>query len=51
MVTDTADHRNHAYHSANDVPASLDYDAMARVTTGLARMLTRLANEEPGKGL
>ena len=51
MVTDTADHRNHAYHSANDVPASLDYDAMARVTTGLAGMLARLANEEPGKGL
>lgn len=47
MVTDTADHRNHAYHNAADVPASLDYAAMARVTTGLAAMLTGLAGAEP----
>ena len=47
MVTDTADHRNHAYHNAADVPASLDYEAMARVTTGLAEMLTGLAGAQP----
>lgn len=47
MVTDTADHRNHAYHNAADVPASLDYEAMARVTTGLAAMLTGLAGAKP----
>ena len=47
MVTDTADHRNHAYHNAADVPASLDYEAMARVTTGLAAMLTGLAGAQP----
>lgn len=46
MVTDTADHRNHAYHSADDVPASLNYDAMARVTTGLAGMLAGLTGAE-----
>lgn len=46
MVTDTAAHRNYAYHNARDVPESLDYDAMARITTGLISVLVSLAEEE-----
>jgi Zn-dependent M28 family amino/carboxypeptidase len=36
MVTDTAYLRNPNYHTARDVPASLDYPRMAEVTHGLA---------------
>jgi Zn-dependent M28 family amino/carboxypeptidase len=36
MVTDTAYLRNPNYHTAHDVPATLDYDRMARVTRALA---------------
>ncbi|MBI5135749.1 MAG: M20/M25/M40 family metallo-hydrolase [Nitrospirae bacterium] len=43
MVTDTADFRNPHYHGPADTPDTLDYDAMARVTTGLAGALMRLA--------
>lgn len=43
MLTDTAAYRNYAYHNAGDVPDSLDYDAMARVTTGLIAVLKELA--------
>jgi hypothetical protein len=46
MVTDTAAYRNYHYHNAGDVPESLDYDAMARVTSGLITMIEQLASAE-----
>jgi Zn-dependent M28 family amino/carboxypeptidase len=46
MVTDTAGHRNNAYHNARDVPNSLNYEFMARITTGLISVIEGLANEE-----
>jgi hypothetical protein len=44
MVTDTAPFRNPHYHTPRDLPATLDYDRLARVVRGLAavvRALTR----------
>lgn len=35
MVTDTAFYRNPNYHTAADVPETLDYDRMAQVVAGL----------------
>jgi peptidase M28-like protein len=49
MVTDTAAYRNYAYHTVGDVPGSLDYDSMARVTVGLVTMIEQLAGVEQGK--
>ena len=46
MLTDTAAYRNSAYHNAKDVPDSLDYGAMARITTGLIAVLAELAGKE-----
>lgn len=43
MVTDTAFYRNPTYHTAADRPETLDYEALERVTRGLAGMLVRLA--------
>lgn len=43
MVTDTAAYRNYAYHNVSDVPNSLDYKSMARVTTGLLHVIEQLA--------
>jgi len=45
MVTDTAFFRNILYHTVSDTPDSLDYDRMARVAAGLARVVVALANE------
>ena len=39
MITDTALFRYPHYHKATDTPDKLDYDRLARVTTGLERML------------
>ncbi len=36
MVTDTAFYRNPHYHALSDLPDSLDYERMAKVTSGLA---------------
>jgi Zn-dependent M28 family amino/carboxypeptidase len=44
MVTDTALFRNPHYHSASDVPSTLDYDRLARVVEGLTRMIEELAS-------
>lgn len=41
MVTDTALYRNPHYHQRSDRPDTLDYERMARVTTGLRRVLER----------
>jgi len=45
MVTDTAFFRNEHYHEPTDTPDRLDYHRMARVTTGIAHVVTSLANE------
>jgi hypothetical protein len=45
MVTDTAFNRYPHYHLPSDTPDKLDYERMARVTLGLAKMLKDLANE------
>lgn len=44
MITDTAGFRNFGYHNVSDVPASLNYEHMARVMTGLLELLVSLAN-------
>ncbi|MFT7517937.1 MAG: Zn-dependent M28 family amino/carboxypeptidase, partial [Kiritimatiellia bacterium] len=43
MVTDTSFNRNFAYHEAEDVPESLDYDRMSRVAQGLAAVVREAA--------
>jgi len=43
MVTDTAPYRYPHYHSAGDTPDKVDYERLARVVTGLHRMLLDLA--------
>jgi hypothetical protein len=46
MVTDTAFFRYDAYHSSQDTPEKIDYDRLARVTSGLAEVVAELANTE-----
>jgi hypothetical protein len=46
MATDTAPLRYRYYHTPQDTPEKLDYDRMARVVAGLARVVAHLANEE-----
>jgi len=43
MVTDTALFRYPHYHRAGDTPDRLDYESLARVTAGLARVVAELA--------
>ena len=43
LVTDTAFMRNPNYHSARDVPSTLDYASMAGVVDGLVSAVVRLA--------
>jgi len=43
MVTDTAFYRYPHYHSPQDTAEQLDYEALARVTHGLARAVSMLA--------
>jgi Zn-dependent M28 family amino/carboxypeptidase len=45
MVTDTAPYRYPYYHTVNDTPRQLEYDGLARVTAGLAEVITSLAND------
>lgn len=49
MITDTAPFRYKYYHTAKDTPDKCDYDRMARVVEGVARVVEDLANEEPHK--
>jgi hypothetical protein len=42
MVTDTAPFGDKNYHEPTDKPDTLDYDRMARVVHGLARVVTDL---------
>jgi hypothetical protein len=46
MVTDTAFYRYPHYHSPQDTAEKLDYEALARVTHGLARTVSALATME-----
>jgi Zn-dependent M28 family amino/carboxypeptidase len=43
MVTDTAPFRNPNYHLQSDKPDTLDYERMARVVHGLAKVVSKLA--------
>lgn len=43
MVTDTAFYRYRYYHRPDDTPNKLNYDALARIVTGLSRGLSDLA--------
>jgi hypothetical protein len=45
MVTDTALYRYKHYHGQRDTPDKLDYDRLARVVTGLGRVVAELAAE------
>ena len=45
MVTDTAPYRYPYYHTMQDTPDKVDYERLARVVTGLYRMLRELAQE------
>ena len=42
MVTDTAPFRNPHYHTRGDLPQTVDYDNLARVTEGLCAMVRTL---------
>ena len=44
MITDTALFRYAPYHTDYDTPEKIDYDRFARVTNGVARVVTELAN-------
>jgi hypothetical protein len=46
MVTDTAPFRNPNYHTASDRAETLDYDRLARVTTGLIAVVEKLAKPQ-----
>ena len=47
MVTDTAFFRYPAYHTADDTPEKIRYDRMARVISGVARVVSSLAVNVP----
>ncbi|MEQ1710285.1 MAG: M28 family peptidase [Hyphomicrobium sp.] len=42
MVTDTAPFRNPYYHQPDDLPGTVDYQSLARVTVGLERVVREL---------
>ena len=44
MITDTAPFRYPYYHTPDDTPDKLDYDRLARVVAGLARVTSGLAD-------
>jgi hypothetical protein len=47
MVTDTALFRYAPYHTHADTPVQINYERMARVVAGLARVITALADAPP----
>ncbi|MBI4194402.1 MAG: M20/M25/M40 family metallo-hydrolase [Betaproteobacteria bacterium] len=49
MVTDTAPYRYPHYHARGDTPDQVDYDRLARVVSGLYRMLRDLATVQKDK--
>lgn len=46
MLTDTAVFRNPHYHHATDTPDTLDFERLARVATGIERVVRSLAGGE-----
>jgi hypothetical protein len=46
MVTDTAPFRYPAYHTAHDRPDQINYERLARVVDGLARVIQDFTNPE-----
>ena len=42
MITDTAPFRNPYYHQRHDLPDTVDYESLARITGGLERMVRAL---------
>ena len=46
MVTDTAFHRNPFYHTAGDVPGTLDYGRFAAAVNGLSATVIVLATSD-----
>ncbi|MCP4345919.1 MAG: M28 family peptidase [Desulfobacterales bacterium] len=44
MITDTVPFRNIYYHTINDTPDKLEYDRMVRVVSGIARIVTEIAD-------
>jgi hypothetical protein len=51
MVTNTAYHRNPYYHTAGDVPDTLDYSRFAAAVDGLAESFTQLTANMGREGL
>jgi len=49
MVTDTAMFRNPHYHTAGDLPETLDFERMARVVSGLEAVMIELAGGDAGQ--
>lgn len=47
MVTDTAPFRNPHYHSRTDLPDTVNYAALARITSGLSLMIREIASQTP----
>lgn len=45
MVTDTALYRYPHYHTPSDTPAKIQYEKLARVTSGLTKVIHQLAKE------
>ncbi|RLJ37824.1 M28 family peptidase [Acidovorax sp. 106] len=47
MVTDTAPYRYPHYHSSQDTPDKVDFERLARVVSGVERVVTELARQAP----
>jgi Zn-dependent M28 family amino/carboxypeptidase len=45
MITDTAFFRNPNYHEPSDLPETIDYDRLARLTAGLEHLIEELADQ------
>jgi hypothetical protein len=48
MLTDTAPFRDPHYHRASDRPSHIDFERLARVTSGIERVLRDLASGGDG---
>ena len=48
MITDTAPFRYPHYHQPTDTPEKLDYDSMARVVSGMERVVWQLSGGDAG---
>lgn len=46
MVTDTAPYRNEHYHKPSDLPGTLDFDRLQKVTIGLRAVIAELVGDK-----